>query len=180
MKISARILASFAFVGLFVCAGCGLVPIPVSRTLPNPIRQIEIVREDTSQTISNAEVVIYADRFKNWTRSFPPYYTVAYMPPTKNSLIIPLKEESSGVFTNGKLQVWRFIRPWGVGPLGTTMYEDYKLTVSVRADGFNSVTATYFPAGGFHPQFVPQTNFSFPRLGTNGSLTIYLRRSDAE
>jgi len=180
MNYLSRIFPSFAFLGLCMCSGCALVPFPISRTLPNPIRQIEVVQEDTGQTISNAEVVIYADRFENWMRSFPPFYAAAYTPPAKTSLIIPLKQAAIGQFTSARMRVWRYDRLWGFGPLGPIIYEDYTLTISARADDYNSVTATYYPTGGFGSGILPRTDFSFPRLDTNGTLKIFLRRNHTE
>jgi hypothetical protein len=156
------------------------VSFPVSRMLPDPIRQVDVVQADTGQMVSNAEVVIYADRFTNWIRSFPPRYAVTYTPPAETSIIVPLKQEPKGKFTTGRLRVSRYVRPWGIGPLGTAIHEDYTLTISVRAVGYNPVTATYCPTGGFaplHSELAASGDVSLPRLGTNGTMEICLRRN---
>ena len=177
-----HMLTGLALVGLCACSGCGLVPIPVARTLPGAIRQIDVVEEGTGDSVSAAEVVIYADRFENWIRSFPPQYSASYIPPGAASVILPLKQESSGCFTPGRRRVWRYIRFWGFGPLGTSIHEDYAVTVSARADKRGAVTATYYPTGGFTPRLPPGylESLSLPRLLTNGTLIVYLGRRHAE
>ena len=177
------LMAALALAGLCACSGCALVPFPVSRTLPDPVQQVEVVREDTGRPIADAEVVMHADRFKNWMRSFPPSCTADFSPATDTSVVIQLRQESPGHFTPERRRVWRYVRPWGVGPLGTTVHEDYTLTVSARSDGYVPVTATYWPVGDLNPApLIAAHNapVSFPRFGTNGTLTVFLRVRDVE
>ena len=182
MKRSAPILTILVFAALLACSGCALVPIPFSRTLPDPIRQIDVVQVDTGQPISNAVVVMRADRFKNWIRSFPPHYANIYTPPAETSIVVRLEQEETGHFMPERRRVWRYVRPWGIGPLGTTIHEDYAVTISVRADGYIPVTATYWPGGRLNPEFggnQKETDFRFPQFGTNGTLTVFLNRKNA-
>ena len=93
-----------------------------------------------------------------------------------------MKPESAGCYTPERRRVWRYIRFWGIGPLGTSIHEDYTLTVSARADGRGAMTATYCPKGGFAPQLPPGyvERVSYPRLATNGILIVYLNKESAE
>jgi hypothetical protein len=166
---------------LLLGSGCSLVPIPVPRTLPDPIRQVEVVGEGSEQPVTNAEVVVYADRDKNWLRSFPPYYVAEFHPPQANSVVLRLEPAGPGRFSVERRHVWRYIWPWGIGPLGTALHEDYAVSVSARADGFEPVTATYWPQGGMNSEaaFAPgSTRFTPPRFGTNGVLTVLLKALD--
>jgi hypothetical protein len=163
-----------------MCSGCAIIPFSVSRTLPDPIQKVEVLKEETGQPVENPEVVMYAERFKNWTRSFPPHYTAAYIPPTQASVVVPLQGTTHGSFIPEKRRVRRAIRPWGIGPLGTTIYEDYSLTVSARAAGRIPVTARYWPDGGLNPMLGATGTFKFPIFRTNGIMTVYLRATNAE
>ncbi len=165
-----------------VCSGCGLVPIPVARSLPGAVRQVKVVEDGSGDPVSGAEVVMYADRFENWSRSFPPSYSTNYAPPGRNSITLALRPESVGCFAPEQRRVWRYVRFWGLGPLGTTIHEDYTLTVSARAGGRGAMTAAYCPKGGFAPQIPPgyAEHMSYPLLTTNGTLMVYLRKKNAE
>ncbi len=158
------------------------MPIPVARSLPGAVRQIKVVEDGSGDPVSGAEVVMYADRFENWSRSFPPSYSTNYAPPGTNSITLALKAESAGCFTPEQRRVWRYIRFWGFGPLGTSIHEDYTLTVSARADGRGAMTATYCPNGGFVPQVPPSyaERMSCPLLTTNGTLIVYLSKKNAK
>jgi hypothetical protein len=159
-------------------AGCGLVPIPVSRTLPDPIREIAVTRQGTGESVTNAEVVLFAVRFeKSWMRSWPPRYAVTFTSPGTNAVVIPLHQASPGLYRPERRRVTRQVRFWGIGPLGTTLHEDYALTLSVRADGCLPVTATYAPAGSFNavPRLAINPGLAVPQFDANGTLRVSLR-----
>lgn len=183
MKSATHLVTALAVSGLCACSGCALVPFPVSRTLPNPIRQVEVVQQGTYQPIANAEVVIHAERFKNWIRSFPPQLVGDFTPPAETGVVIPVQQAAPGRFTPERRRVWRYVRPWGIGPLGTTIHEDYALSVSARAEGYMPLTVTYSPAGSMNPApevIRADVPVCFPHFGTNGTLTVFLCRKDAE
>ena len=170
-------------VALSVCSGCALVPFPVSRTLPDPIRKIQVVQDGTVQSITNAEVVMHAERFKNWMRSFPPYCAAGFTPAGENSVVVSLRQLADGCFIPEARKVFRYVRPWGIGPLGFVIHEDYVLMVSVRAEGYRAITAIYYPAGDINPshEITQETApVSFPQFGTDGTLTVFLRPEIAE
>jgi hypothetical protein len=180
MKRSA-IFKALAFTGVCACSGCGLVPFPVSRTLPDPIRRVEVLQEGTRQPVTNAEVVIHAERFKNWMRSFPPHYSADFTPATTTSVVIQVHEAAPGCFAAERRRVWRYVRPWGVGPLGTTIHEDYAMTVSVRAEDYSPVTATY-TVGALNPdpRITERAHFVAPYFETNGTLLVFVHTRHAE
>ena len=170
-------------VALSVCSGCALVPFPVTRTLPDPIRKIQVVQDGSVQPIANAEVVVYAERFKNWSRSFSPYCTAGFTPAGENSVVVSLSQLADGCFIPEARKVFRYVRPWGIGPLGFVIHEDYVLKVSVRAEGYRAVTAMYCPAGDMNPSLeITQGTapVSFPQFGPDGTLTVLLRPEIAE
>jgi hypothetical protein len=173
----------FVVAGLCACSGCALVPFPVSRTLPDPIRQVEVVQEGTAQPIADAEVVMHAERFKNWMRSFPPHYSADFTPAAETSIVVPLQRVTAGCFTPEPQRVRRYVRPWGLGPLGTTVHEDYTVTISVRAEGYTPVTAKYSPTGGMNADaWMARADAPFlpTQFGKDGTLTIFLRAKNAE
>jgi hypothetical protein len=157
-----RILGAPVLGFLLLSSGCALVPIPIPRALPEPVRRVAIVDAKTGVPITNAEVVMYADRFTNWMRSFPPRCSDDYIPPSANSLEIRLKSTATGQFVPIRKHVWRFVRPWGIGPLGTTLYEDYEVTVAARAPDYLSSSVSWSPGA--------------PPITPRHTMTISLRR----
>jgi hypothetical protein len=126
---------------------------------------------------------MHADRFKNWIRSFPPHYVNIYTPPAETSIVVQLEQGATGHFMPERRRVWRYVRPWGIGPLGTTIHEDYAVTISVRAEGYIPLTATYWPGGSLNPEFEVNrkaTDFRFPQFETNGTVTVFLSRKNAD
>src|SRR5688572_17193242 len=130
MKSPANLMMFVALVSLSICSGCALVPFPVYRTLPDPIRQVQVVEEGTEQPIGNVELVVHTERFKNWMRSFPPHCTAVFTPAGETSVVVSLHKLAGGRFIPEPRKVRCYVRPWGFGPLGTTIHEDYVLTVS--------------------------------------------------
>ncbi len=183
MKSRVHLVILIALVGLIACSGCAIVPFPVSRTLPDPICRIQVIEQGTVQPIAKAEVVVHAERFKNWMRSFPPHCTAEFTPAGETSVVVSLHQLADGCFTPEPRKVRRYVRPWGIGPLGTTIHEDYVLTVSARAEGYTAVTATYSPAGDMNPSSEITREVApvcFPQFGTDGTLTVFLRPQNAD
>ncbi len=178
------LLASFCiFLSVSMTSGCGLLQIPYPRTLPEPIKQIVVVQEGTNQPIADSEVVIHANRHKNWMMSFSPMYGDEFRPPTETTIIIPVIPVEAGCFTPEPTKVWCRLHIWGLGPLGTTIYEDYPVTVYARAEGYAPVSATYWPERVFNiydDERHTDRLFTPPIFDGDGTLTVFLRLKEVE
>ena len=76
---------------LIIITGCGLVPIPFSRNLPDPIQKVVVLDERTDQPVADADVVILARPFSNWSNSFPPHFS-SELPDTDGTYVqIPMQ-----------------------------------------------------------------------------------------
>ncbi|MEY4385876.1 MAG: hypothetical protein RLY20_1159 [Verrucomicrobiota bacterium] len=172
-------LGNFLTLGLLVislCSGCGLVPVPSAHYIPNPPGRIELMDGLTKQVITNAEVAMFADRYSNWMKSFPPSCSSDFKTPRATSVVLNLHRDAAGRFVPERRRVKCNIRPWGFGPLGMAMYDDYAVTVSARSQGYLPISVTFArlgPFGGFmSPTAYP--NLPYPQFDADGTMTIYL------
>lgn len=177
----AELRALPALLALCACSGCMLIPIPVRRTLPDPIRQVVVVQEGTGGPVADAEVVMYAEPLRESFSFWPPHYAATFTPPGKTSLVIELEQGAPGRYTPRRRRVWRYVWPYGIGPWAA--HDDYTVTVSARAKGYVPVTATYCfegPPNVDQEIWKPRPHFSFPQFARDGTLTVILRGTHAD
>lgn len=164
-------------------AGCALVPIPVARTLPDQFDEVVLRNAADGAPVDGATVNVFGDRFTNWIRFFPPQSTSNYSMPGEDSVIVVVTPMGEGRYVIQSRRVTRKIRPWGIGPLGTTIHEDYACTVSAKAAGFIPVTVVMPPVGGVPAGTSPGYPAQAERpvsLSSNGVLTIRMNMEAAD
>lgn len=163
--------------------GCALVPIPVARTLPDQFAEVALRDAADGAPVDGATVNVFGDRFTNWKRFFPPHCTTNYSTPAKDSVVLVVSPKGDGRYVIERRRVFRKIRPWGIGPLGTAIHQDYACTVSAKAAGFIPMTVVMPPVGGSADTLSHgrQVQEPFPAsLSSNGVLTIRMNTETAE
>jgi len=140
--------ATFLLLGLLLClGGCGLIPIPYSRSLPGEVQDFRVVDISTGKDILDASVSVEITRFENWVVNFPPVFSnteneFSFSEPIETLKVNRLPDHS---FQIQPVKRTAFAKPWGIGPLGTTIHSDFGTTITVVAPGFNRVILSYYP-----------------------------------
>jgi hypothetical protein len=132
-----------------ICSGCGLVPIPYSRSLPGPVSSVRVVDAYTGDDITDAQVSATVWKYENWMRTFPPSISSKgdTTPPDLflSQEQLQVTRQSDHIFQIQRIKRMACAKPWGIGPLGTTVYEDYGVNITAKASGFYPIFFSYYP-----------------------------------
>ena len=97
---------------------------------------------------------------------------------------IPAIRTGDGMFTICRKSTIAYIRPWGIGPLGTCLYEDYSLSIGASAKGYDAVCVNYWP-----PYYTKSKRYNsyelgpdtrLPEPGPNGLLKFFLKKTQSQ
>ncbi|MEI7732014.1 MAG: hypothetical protein WCO56_20740 [Verrucomicrobiota bacterium] len=171
-----------ALILLLFTGGCALIPIPVWRTLPD-YQSVQVIDDATHEVLTNAQISIRYYRNTNWILDFPVRMEnkiVEYHHPNE----ITVSRLENGTFKVTMITKTAYIKPWGIGPLGTCIYDDYCVIISAFAEGYDTVSVTYYP-----PHYTKSRRFSrehpgeemhparhYPERGPEGNLKVFLKK----
>ncbi len=164
----------YILIGMALTAsGCGLIPIPRSRLLPGAVASVEIGDAETGEPIPEAQVTCSYDKFVNWMHRFP--VAVSNESPAPAEHVLPVSLQADGRYHIEKKRVTAFIRPVGLTPLGTTLFEDYQVYISANAPTYPPFLIVYCPYEGGEPFGKTHWgNGSVTDLTADQTLRIYL------
>jgi hypothetical protein len=182
-----KVVSLFALLGFCLgSTGCALVPIPVPRTYPGPVRGVRVLDAESGQPLPAAEVAFEVEPVTNWTMTFPPSFGAVREPrpdPTDlpdpaaakpaqdkkdadNPVVQGMTEwlemnpfaldgqprqlgvarQPDGLFVVDRSWTVGTVRPWGPGPLGWALYNDWRVHITAGAPGYPGAVLAYFPA----------------------------------
>jgi hypothetical protein len=152
-------------------AGCGLIPIPRTRILSESIHTIEVIDHETQERIHHAQILCFYTRFENWANSFPPYARHEFI--TSTDHLLSSTKQPDGTFVMKPKRVTAYIKPVGITPFGSTIFDDYMLTISSQAEGYIPLSITYYPGNTPFGERLWE-NGSHTHLTQEGHFQIYL------
>ncbi len=185
-------------------SGCALVPIPYPRAVPGPVRAVRVLDARTGVDIPDATLDVRAVTYKNWMApTGEPGLKVVEdpAPPTEppavrrvlyallgpleqpltgaeeveeHSVVVAAARQPDGSFRLGRRVVVCAVRPWGIGPLGCLLWDDYKAVVTVSAPGYQAARVTYYPATPPKPGWASSKPGARCAFGDDGVLQLYL------
>lgn len=110
--------------------------------------------------------------FENWSKSFPPRGVADCSGYTG---IIQLSGDGEGSFGVESTRKTAYVKPWGIGPLGTCIYEDYAVCVEATASGYHPLKFVYYPGALPTDELIAEDGSSSALL-ENKTLSVRLKK----
>ncbi len=145
MIASARMCRILLGVFCLLGSGCGLISIPRTRVLPEPVRVIELLDVETEAKVQHAETGCFITPYENWANSFPPYAWHDVIRPGDDDIVLSLVPDAGGRFSVETIRKTAYVKPYGITPLGFVIFEDYYVTITARAEGYMPFLFRYYP-----------------------------------
>ena len=165
-----------------LAGGCGFARFPVARELPGLPAGVRVVSEETGDDIGDATLACSIAPFENWLQSLGPSTfdpaTVRADAGGASRTQLRVERDADNVFRIAPVKRTAYVKPWGyAGPMGTTLYEDFTVSLVGCASGYQPVGLEYYAAAPPAPGRPMRDENGFVSFGPGGRLVLRLKRA---